>query len=58
MDGKKFRTEVQGLKSITLGDFHADVVGNMQKFRAIVKNLKVLARSSPEDKYLLVTGLK
>ena len=30
----------------------------MARFRAVVKHLKVLARSSPEDKYLLVTGLK
>jgi P-type Ca2+ transporter type 2B len=27
-------------------------------FKAIAKELKVLARSSPEDKYILVTGLK
>lgn len=27
-------------------------------FKAIVKELRVLARSSPSDKYLLATGLK
>jgi len=33
-------------------------VGNMPAFKQIWKTLKVLARSRPEDKYLLVTGLK
>lgn len=36
----------------------ADSIGNMNKFRTISKKLKVLARSQPEDKYMLVTGLK
>jgi P-type E1-E2 ATPase len=27
-------------------------------FKVIAKELRVLARSSPEDKYLLATGLK
>ncbi len=35
-----------------------DSVGNKKAFRAVSKKLRVLARSSPEDKYLLVTGLK
>lgn len=33
-------------------------VGNVAKFRAIKRDLRVLARSSPEDKLLLVTGMK
>lgn len=33
-------------------------VKNLPAFRQLWKNLKVLARSRPEDKYLLVTGLK
>ena len=33
-------------------------VKNIQEFKSIWKNLRVLARSRPEDKYLLVTGLK
>jgi len=32
--------------------------GNKAMFRRIKDNLKVLARSTPEDKYMLVTGLK
>jgi Ca2+ transporting ATPase len=33
-------------------------VKNIQAFRQIHQHLRVLARSRPEDKYLLVTGLK
>lgn len=35
-----------------------DVVGDIEKFKEIVQDLCVLARSRPEDKYALVTGLK
>jgi Ca2+ transporting ATPase len=35
-----------------------DCIANQDVFDKITKQLKVLARSSPEDKYLLVTGLK
>jgi magnesium-transporting ATPase (P-type) len=37
-------------------DTKIDVVANMKEFRKIKVYLRVLARSSPEDKYLLVTG--
>lgn len=30
----------------------------MEEFKKIVSELRVLARSSPEDKYTLATGLK
>lgn len=33
-------------------------IGNKAQFRQIKDKLKVLARSTPEDKYMLVTGLK
>jgi Ca2+ transporting ATPase len=33
-------------------------VKNLAAFKPLWKNLRVLARSRPEDKYLLVTGLK
>jgi P-type E1-E2 ATPase len=33
-------------------------VKNLDEFKKIWKKLKVLARSRPEDKYLLVTGLR
>lgn len=32
--------------------------GNMRKFREIKNELRVLARSTPADKYVLVRGLK
>jgi Ca2+ transporting ATPase len=35
-----------------------DVVDNFEKFKEIVPNLAVLARSAPDDKYTLVTGLR
>lgn len=35
-----------------------DVVGDIEKFKEILQDLCVLARSRPEDKYALVTGLK
>ena len=34
-----------------------DTIGNGEEFDKIVPNLDVLARSRPEDKYALVTGL-
>jgi P-type Ca2+ transporter type 2B len=33
-------------------------VGNFQLFKELMPHLKVMARSRPEDKYLLVTGLR
>lgn len=35
-----------------------EVVANIRKFKEIKKELKILARASPADKYLLVTALK
>ena len=32
-------------------------IGNMRKFREIERKLKVLARSQPDDKFMLVHGL-
>jgi len=54
MTGKQFREKVGGLIK------NADVsesAGNVKQFRTVQKQLRVLARSSPEDKYLLVTGI-
>lgn len=33
-------------------------VGNIEVFREIKSHLRVLARSTPDDKFLLVTGLQ
>jgi Ca2+ transporting ATPase len=73
MTGKDFRSEVGELKWVTVDDKGSEVnddpkskketkkirsVGNVAKFRTIKRDLRVLARSSPEDKLLLVTGMK
>ncbi len=59
MTGMTFRTTVGGLRSEkTEEGAQRDRVGNMAAFRRVAKKLRVLARSSPEDKYLLVTGLR
>lgn len=35
-----------------------DSVGNVKDFEVVKNYLRVLGRSSPDDKYLLVTGLQ
>ena len=39
-------------------EIRVDIVGNIEEFKRIVEKMDVLARSRPEDKYALVTGLK
>ena len=36
----------------------SEKVGNQEAFNRILSNLNIMARSRPEDKYLMVTGLK
>lgn len=55
MLGSDFEKIVGGLQEKLEGGMQ---VGNKKRFNEIVQNLKVLARSQPEHKYLLVTGLK
>ena len=55
MEGFQFRQMCGGL---ILDENNTECVSKMSVFRMITDDLKVLARSSPEDKYLLVTGLK
>jgi Ca2+ transporting ATPase len=61
MDGKTFREICGGLRKLEdpndTGKLREEV-GNKKVFRDVEKRLKVLARSTPEDKYMLVTGLK
>ncbi|CAD8175993.1 unnamed protein product [Paramecium pentaurelia] len=58
IEGKKFRDLVGGLISAKNEDGNEiKVVKNMQIFSKISREMKVMARASPEDKYLLVTGL-
>lgn len=59
MDGKTFREACGGLRRIDTGnDLIREEVVNKEIFKLIAKRLKVLARSTPEDKYMLVTGLR
>jgi len=41
-----------------MGGITKEVVNDVHAFREISKELRVLARSSPVDKYMLTTGLK
>lgn len=56
MEGKNFRNYVGGLVKATADE--PSKVSDIGAFEIVAKELRVLARSSPEDKYLLVTGLK
>jgi len=39
-------------------DSKNEAIGNMQNMKIVRNKLKVLARSRPNDKYIMVTGLK
>lgn len=59
MTGKQFREIVGGLTKVKLDNgTEKDAVKNMGKFRQVKEQLRVLGRSSPEDKYILVTGIQ
>ena len=61
MEGKQFRESCGGLVKINDtadGGRLKEEIGNKGMFRIVKDKLKVLARSTPEDKYMLVTGLK
>lgn len=61
MTGKNFREYVGGLIKVANPADEKnpiDKVGNMKRFKEVKKHLRVLARSSPEDKYILVTGIQ
>lgn len=61
MEGKQFRELCGGLKKLedpNDENLVKESVSDMHTFKQIAAKLKVLARSTPEDKYMLVTGLK
>jgi len=61
MEGKQFRELCGGLKKLEDPDdpnLLKESIADMRSFSIIQSKLKVLARSTPEDKYMLVTGLK
>jgi Ca2+ transporting ATPase len=55
MEGKEFREFVGGLANAGEED---ETVADMESFKLVADQLCVLARSSPDDKYLMATGLK
>ena len=63
MTGEDFRKVVGGIVSEVKKDkdgkilYQNDRVKDMKAFKDVEKQLRVLARSSPEDKYILVTGI-
>ena len=58
MEGKEFRQFVGGLVNEGTEEEPDETVGNMDNFMLVRDQLRVLARSSPDDKYLMTTGLK
>ena len=60
MTGKDFREMVGGIKKLKdeNGKVTKITLKDMKTFRTIKKDLRVLARCSPEDKYILVTGIQ
>jgi Ca2+ transporting ATPase len=61
MEGKAFREACGGLKKLedhNNSTLLKEEIGNKAVFRQVAKKLRVMARSTPEDKYMLVTGLK
>jgi Ca2+ transporting ATPase len=58
MTGVEFRKHFGGLKEEIIGGEKREVISNLHAFREIIKELRVLARSTPMDKYILVTGLR
>ncbi|CAD8122135.1 unnamed protein product [Paramecium sonneborni] len=57
VEGKKFREFVGGLKDEIVDGKTVKVIGNKENFARVSREMKVMARASPEDKYILVTGL-
>ena len=58
MEGKQFREFVGGIVKEGSDEEADETVGNMENFKLVRDQLCVLARSSPDDKYLITTGLK
>lgn len=61
MEGKEFSERCEGLRKLedpTKPGKFKEHIGNVFMFRCLKDKLKVLARSTPEDKYMLVTGLR
>lgn len=59
LEGEVFRVVCGGLSKKKLDNGETDIfLNNRETFKFIAKDLRVIARASPEDKFLLVLGLK
>lgn len=58
MTGAEFRKYTGGLREEFDGEEKKEVINDLHAFREVVKELKVLARSTPMDKYILTLGLR
>lgn len=59
MEGREFSERVEGLIEVTdEKGLKKECIKNVFEFNQIKNGLRVLARSTPQDKYLLVTGLR
>jgi len=58
MTGPEFRKLIGGLREEIVNGQRREVINDVHAFRDIVKELRVLARSTPMDKYILTTGLR
>jgi len=58
MTGVDFRKHFGGLRKDIIDGEEKEVINDIHAFREIVKELRVLARSTPMDKYILCLGLK
>lgn len=57
MEGKDFRESIGGLIGVIVDGKKVLRIANQEVFNRISKQLKVLSRATPEDKFMLVTGL-
>ncbi len=58
MVGSDFRRHTGGLREEIIGGEKREVINDVHAFRDIVKELRVLARCTPMDKYILAIGLQ
>jgi len=58
MEGPEFYKKMGGLICPEGEDNNKERVRNLSDFKTLMPKMRVMARSRPEDKYLLVTGLR
>lgn len=58
MTGAEFRKHIGGLRTEFDGEDKKETISDLHAFREVVKDLRVLARSTPMDKYILTLGLR